>query len=210
MFVIRNWLTWLWGQEIQNLQCDPGSSFRQGSGAGLVLRPLAWRLGRVDGAKTGRQTPRKAGDAGGISSLSAGRVFSWLVGPVSVLLRPPAHGRRPSTYMEGAMPHSVSSRFNLNLTQKHFSSKYIKLTFTPSFLKWLQKQTKYSVQTLATKPCRTMLSEWKAAEEVSLVVAQLTAWEKRWGCSTEREADTLWWSPLAEETEWRIWGHQGG
>ena len=34
--------------------------------AGLVLRPLAWRLGRVDGAKTGRQTPRKAGGAGGI------------------------------------------------------------------------------------------------------------------------------------------------
>lgn len=110
----------------------PGSRFRQGSGAGLVLRPSAWRLGRVDGAKTGRRTP---GDAAGISRLSAGGVFSWLVGPVSVLFRPPADWMRPSTFMEGPMLHSMSTDFNVNLTQKHSSSKYIKLTFTPSFLK---------------------------------------------------------------------------
>lgn len=61
--------------------------------------------------------------------------------------------------MEGTVLHSASTGFKLNLTQKHSSSKDIKLTFTPSFLKWLQKQTKYSVHTLATKPYRTMISE---------------------------------------------------
>lgn len=37
--------------------------------------------------------------------------------------------------MEVTMLHSVSAGFNHNLTQKHSSSKYIKLTFTPPFLK---------------------------------------------------------------------------
>lgn len=114
---------------------------------------------------------------------------------------------RPSTYMEGAAYHTqCPPGLTFNLTQKRFSSKYIKLTFTPSFLKWLQNRQntvfRHWPQTLQW--CSLSERQQRKWGE-GLVVAQLTAWEKRWGCSTEREAGTvvvsLGWGDRVEEFE---------